>query len=84
MVSSSKHNMVTGAYVHVVAGAGGRAAREIEESDTVSAVHVVTGDHDISLKSASTTTQNYSTVVADEIHTGTGVLDTVTNVAFEP
>ncbi len=77
---------MTDAYVHAVADAGavGRAAREIEELDAVSAVHVVTGEHDIIAQISLDDQSELPRVVADDIHSVSGVIDTVTNVAFEP
>lgn len=77
---------MTDAYVHAVvdAGAVSRAASEIEELDAVAAVHVVTGEHDIIAQITVDDHTDLPRVVADDIHTVTGVIDTVTNVAFEP
>lgn len=77
---------MTDAYVNVVADAGAvsQAANEIAAIDAVDAVHVVTGDHDIVAQLVLDDPDDLPHVVADEIHSVTGVVDTVTNVAFEP
>lgn len=74
------------AYVNAVvdAGAVSAAANEIADVDAVSTVHVVTGEHDIVAQVDLDDPDDLPAVVADEIHTVTGVADTVTNVAFEP
>lgn len=76
---------MTDAYVHIVvdAGAVSAAAAEIGNVDAVSELHVVTGDYDIIAQLHLDDLDNLPAVVADEIHTVTGVADTVTNVAFE-
>lgn len=77
---------MTDAYVNILvdAGAVSQAANAIGDVDAVSAVHVVTGDHDIVAQLDLDDPNDLPTVVADEIHTVTGVVDTVTNVAFDP
>jgi anthranilate phosphoribosyltransferase len=77
---------MTDAYVNVTvsAGAVSAAAGEIAELDAVSAVHVVTGEYDIVAQVDLDDPEDLPAVVADEIHTVTGVADTVTHVAFEP
>jgi len=76
---------MTDAYVHIVidAGAVSAAAAEIADVDAVSDLHVVTGDYDIIAQLDLGDHDDLPAVVADEIHTVTGVADTVTNVAFE-
>lgn len=76
---------MTDAYVNIMANAGAvtTAANEIGELDAVSAVHVVTGDYDIIAQLELETLDDLPKVVADEIHAISGVVDTVTNVAFE-
>lgn len=77
---------MTDAYVNMVvnAGAVSAAANEIAEIDEVSTVHVVTGEYDIIAQLELDNLSDLPEVVADKIHTITGVVDTVTNVAFEP
>jgi DNA-binding Lrp family transcriptional regulator len=76
---------MTDAYVDVVADAGAvsPAANEIAAIDAVSRVHVVTGEQDMIVQLELDDQADLPTVVADEIHTVTGVADTVTHVAFE-
>lgn len=77
---------MTDAYVNVIvdAGAVSEAARAIAAVDEVSDVHVVTGEFDIVAQLDLADPNDLPRVVADDIHTVTGVVDTVTNVAFEP
>lgn len=77
---------MTDAYVNVLvdAGAVSQAATAIAAVDAVSTVHVVTGEYDVVAQLELDDPNDLPTVVADEIHTATGVVDTVTNVAFEP
>jgi len=77
---------MTDAYVNIVvdAGAVSAAADEIADVEEVDTVHVVTGEHDIVAQLSLDDREDLPSVVADKIHTVTGVADTVTNVAFEP
>lgn len=77
---------MTDAYVNILvdAGAVSEAASEIADVPGVTAVHVVTGEHDIIAQVDLDDPDDLPAVVADEIHTVSGVIDTVTNVAFEP
>lgn len=77
---------MTDAYVNVLVdpGAVSAAANEIAELDAVSAVHVVTGEYDVVAQLEVDDLDELPGVVADEIHAVPGVVDTVTNVAFEP
>lgn len=77
---------MTDAYVNIIvdAGAVSAAADAIADVDAVEAVHVVTGEHDIVARLALEDRNELPRVVADEIHPVTGVVDTVTNVAFDP
>jgi DNA-binding Lrp family transcriptional regulator len=76
---------MTDAYVDVVADAGAvsPAASDIAAIDAVTQVHVVTGEQDMIVQLDLEDQTDLPTVVADEIHTVTGVADTVTHVAFE-
>lgn len=77
---------MTDAYVNIYvdAGAVSNAASAIEAIDEVTDVHVVTGEYDIIAQLSLEDSNDLPWVVADEIHSVTGVVDTVTNVAFEP
>jgi DNA-binding Lrp family transcriptional regulator len=77
---------MTDAYVNIVvdAGAVSAAADEIADVEEVDTVHVVTGEYDIIAQLTLDDRDDLPNVVADQIHTVTGVADTVTNVAFEP
>lgn len=77
---------MTDAYVNVIlqAGAVSEAAREIADADAVSAAHVVTGEYDIVAQLELDDRGDLPDVVLEEIHSVAGVVDTVTNVAFEP
>jgi anthranilate phosphoribosyltransferase len=77
---------MTDAYVNVVvdAGAVSAAASAIADVEQVDTVHLVTGESDIVAQLELDDPDDLPHVVADEIHTVTGVADTVTNVAFEP
>jgi anthranilate phosphoribosyltransferase len=77
---------MTDAYVNIVSdpGAISAAADAIADLDAVSTVHVVTGEHDIVAQLELDDPDDLPTVVAEEIHAVTGVIDTVTHVAFEP
>ncbi len=76
---------MTDAYVHVYAepSAVKRVAEAISEIEAVEAVHTVTGEHDIVARLSVPEMNSIATVVTDEIHSVSGVLDTETNVAFE-
>jgi anthranilate phosphoribosyltransferase len=71
-------------HVHVDQGVAREAANEISSLDSVASAHLVTGDYDIVAQLALDDTDQIPDVVAREIHGVTGVLDTTTNVAFEP
>lgn len=77
---------MTDAYVNIIVdpGAVSAVASELQSIDAVSDVHVVTGDHDIVAQLELDAVEDLPAVVADEVHSITGVVDTVTNVAFEP
>lgn len=77
---------MTDAYVNVIvdAGAVSNAATDIESLDAVTAVHVVTGEYDIIAQLDLDDHTDLPNIVANDIHSVTGVIDTVTNVAFEP
>ena len=71
-------------HVHVDQGVAREAANGIEALDSVAIAHLVTGDYDIVAQLDLDDTNDIPDVVAREIHGVTGVLDTTTNVAFEP
>lgn len=77
---------MTDAYVHILVEAGAirAAAKEIGDLDAVNTVHVVTGDYDVIAQLELDHPDDLPAVVADEIHPVSGVLETVTSVAFEP
>lgn len=77
---------MTDAYVNVLVdpGAVTAAANEIDDLDAVSVVHVVTGEYDVVAQLELDDPDDLPRVVADEIHGVSGVVDTMTNVAFEP
>ncbi|WP_331234963.1 Lrp/AsnC family transcriptional regulator [Natronorarus salvus] len=73
------------AYVHVIVdpGAVSRAASAISELESAASVHVVTGEYDVIARLELEDVSDLPTVVAEEIHPITGVIDTVTSLAFE-
>lgn len=77
---------MTDAYVNILvdAGAVSEAASEIATVPGVTAVHVVTGEYDIIAQLDLDDPEDLPSVVADDIHSVSGVIDTQTNVAFEP
>jgi len=77
---------MTDAFVNITVqpGAVSDAAEEIAALEAVGDVRVVTGDHDIVALLDLDDKDDIPTVVAEEIHESTGVVETVTNVAFEP
>jgi DNA-binding Lrp family transcriptional regulator len=77
---------MTDAYVNVLAdpGAVSQVAEEIHNIDEVSDLHVVTGDYDIIAQLDLDDPNDLPGVVAEDIHDVTGVIETTTNVAYEP
>lgn len=77
---------MTDAYVNVLVdpGAVSQAAADIREVDEVSTLHVVTGDYDIVAQLDLDDPDDLPRVVAEDIHGVSGVVETTTNVAFEP
>jgi len=77
---------MTDAYVNVLvdAGAVSAAAEEIAEIDEVDVVHLVTGEYDVVAQVSLEDPDDLPGVVAEKIHPTSGVVETVTNVAFEP
>lgn len=77
---------MTDAYVHVIVetSALSQAAEVIGESDVVEQVHLVTGEHDIVARLDVDSKDDIAPAVTEEIHAVTGVIETVTHVAFEP
>ncbi len=71
-------------HVHVDPGVAREAAESIVALDHVAAAHLVTGDYDVVAQLELDDPEAIPDVVASEIHGVPGVLDTVTNVAFEP
>lgn len=76
---------MTDAFVHVYIDAGSvrQAAETIEAIDAVDSVHVVTGDYDLVVQLDLDDPDDLPDVVATEIHPVAGVIDTVTNVAYD-
>lgn len=77
---------MTDAYVNILVepGAVVNAVEEIERHEGVAAAHMVTGEYDIIAQLAVDSKDDIPQAVAEDIHGVSGVLDTVTNVAFEP
>jgi len=75
---------MTDAYVQIVSDPGAvmEAADRIQSLDAVEQLHVVTGEYDI-IAYVSTDDDDIPHVVAEGIHDVPGVIDTVTNVAYE-
>ena len=71
-------------HVHVDPGQAREAAQSIDHLDSVGAAHLVTGDYDVIARLDLDDTDEIPDAVANEIHGVAGVIDTVTNVAFEP
>lgn len=76
---------MTDAYVNVLVdpGAVRQAASDIADVDEVSTIHVVTGDYDVVAQLDLDDPDDLPTVVAEEIHSVSGVIETTTHVAFE-
>lgn len=77
---------MTDAYVNAIVdpGAVSQAASDVADLDAVDTVHVVTGEFDVVAQLELDDPNDLPNVVADDIHSVTGVVNTVTNVAFEP
>lgn len=77
---------MTDAYVHVIVepGAVSNVVEEVSSFDFVTAAHTVTGDFDVIAQVELDSKDDIADAVAGDIHSVSGVLDTVTNVAFEP
>lgn len=77
---------MTDAFVHVITEPSGLAetADSIAQGDHVEEVYMVTGEHDIVALLDLDSKDDIAAAVTDEIHTVSGVVETVTNVAFEP
>lgn len=77
---------MTDAYVHVIVepGAVSNAVEEISALEVVDAAHTVTGEFDVIAQLELGGKEEIPEAVADDIHAISGVVDTVTNVAFEP
>jgi DNA-binding Lrp family transcriptional regulator len=76
---------MTDAFVNVIVdpGAVSQAANEIQNLDAVSEVYLITGEYDLVVL-LDLDGEDIPGAVADGIHSVPGVVDTVTNVAFEP
>lgn len=77
---------MTDAYVDVYLDGGSvtEAAQEIKSLDKVGDAHLVTGAYDIVAQLDLDDQDALPDVVANEIHEVTGVVDTITHVAYEP
>ena len=77
---------MTDAYVNVLAdpSAVSQVAADIHDIGEVSALHVVTGDYDIIAQLDLEDPDDLPRVVAEDIHGVTGVIETTTNVAYQP
>ncbi|MHC3438987.1 Lrp/AsnC family transcriptional regulator [Natrialbaceae archaeon A-gly3] len=77
---------MTDAYVNILVDPGvvSDVAHEIDEIDAVSDVHIVTGEYNLIAQLELEDPDNLPEVVAEQIHSVSGVVDTVTNVAFDP
>lgn len=77
---------MTDAYVNVMIepGAVTDAVAEIQRLESVAAVHTVTGEYDAIAQLELETKEDIPAAVAEDIHAVGGVIDTFTNVAFEP
>lgn len=77
---------MTDAYVNIVVepGAVSHTVEEVASHESVHAVHTVTGEFDAIAQLEVSSKEEIPEVVAEDIHGVSGVLDTVTNVAFEP
>lgn len=77
---------MTDAYVNVMVepGAVQQAAEAIAERDSVSTVHLVTGETDLIVQLDVASKEDIARAVTEDIHSVTGVFDTTTSVAFEP
>ena len=77
---------MTDAYVNVLVDPGvvSDVANEIDEIDAVSDVHIVTGEYNLIAQLELEDRDDLPKVVAEQIHSVSGVVDTVTNVAFDP
>ena len=77
---------MTDAYVNILVDPGvvSDVAHAIDEIDAVSDVHIVTGEYNLIAQLELENPDTLPEVVAEQIHSVSGVVDTVTNVAFEP
>jgi DNA-binding Lrp family transcriptional regulator len=77
---------MTDAYVNVILEPGGvpTAVEVIGALEEVDAAHTVTGEFDAVARLELESKEEIPRVVPEEIHGVSGVVDTVTNVAFSP
>ena len=77
---------MTDAYVNILVDPGvvSDVAHEIDGIDAVSDVHIVTGEYNLIAQLELEDRDDLPKVVAEQIHSVSGVVDTVTNVAFDP
>ncbi|MEF8820837.1 MAG: Lrp/AsnC family transcriptional regulator [Halovenus sp.] len=76
---------MTDAFVHAIVepSAITEAAAVMAEAERVEDVHLVTGEYDVVAQLDLETKDDIATAVTDDIHSVSGVVETVTNVAFE-
>ena len=77
---------MTDAYVHVVVEttAMQQAATEIADAPPVEQVRMVTGEYDLVAQLDVESKDAIADAVSEHVHPVSGVVETVTNVAFEP
>lgn len=77
---------MTDAYVHIIVepGAVSNVAEGVSSLEFVTDAHRVTGDFDVIAQIGLDSKDDIADAVAGDVHSVSGVLDTVTNVAFEP
>ena len=80
------HGAMTDAFVHVIVepSAISQAADTIADVDSVSQVHLVTGEYDIVAQLDVASKDDIADAVTEDILPVSGVIETVTHVAFEP
>jgi anthranilate phosphoribosyltransferase len=76
---------MTDAFVHAIVepSAITEAATVMAEAESVKDVHLVTGEYDVVAQLDLETKDDIATAVTNDIHSVSGVVETVTNVAFE-
>jgi len=82
----NNHSSPYDAFVHVIVepSALSRTADAIADGDSVSEVHLVTGEYDVVAQLDVGSKDDIADAVTGDILPVSGVVETVTNVAFEP